>query len=69
MLKAYTLLPNGGILVTTDEGEFAISELPDELLTEEEVEMLNAAFPNALRSDYKPIAEATNDLDIDSLEP
>lgn len=68
MLKAYTLLPDGNVLVTTDEGEFAINELPDELLTEEEVEILKAAFPGALRNNYKPIAENTNDLDIDSLE-
>lgn len=52
MLRAYTLLPDGGVLVSVDEGEFAISELPDELLTEEEVSVINTAFPGVLRSDY-----------------
>lgn len=59
MLRSYTVLPDGDVLVSVDEGEFTISELPDELLTEEEVSVLNAAFPGALRSDYKPMAEAS----------
>lgn len=53
MLLAYTLLPDGNIFVSTTEGDFTISDLPDGLLTAEEIEVLNTAFPGALRSDYR----------------
>lgn len=59
MLKAYALLLDGKALVYTDESEFDISEVPDELLTKEDVSVLNTAFPNALRSDYCPMNEAS----------